>query len=99
MNENREAKEQVTNEELMEHLKEIEIALGATMNGFSTLFALILNKDETKLNNEEKKLIDVAIVAMQSVEENLMHISGFSGKVSTRRVLTLEEFLRRIGSF
>lgn len=103
MNENRETNEQVTNEELMEHLKEIEIALGATMNGFSTLYALILSKEErkldndkTKLDNDEKKMLDMAIIAMQSVESNLMHISGFNGKVSTRKVLTMEEFLSRV---
>ena len=40
MSENKETKQEVTNEQILEHLKEIEIAQGCIANGINTLSML-----------------------------------------------------------
>ena len=46
MSENKETKQEVTNEQILEHLKEIEIAQGCIANGINTLFSLIGERRE-----------------------------------------------------
>lgn len=46
MSENKETKQEVTNEQILEHLKEIEIAQGCIANGISTLFSVMKGREE-----------------------------------------------------
>lgn len=44
MSENKETKQEVTNEELLRHLKEIEMAQGCVLNGINVLIPLSVQK-------------------------------------------------------
>lgn len=83
MSENKEAnKKEVTNEMLLEHLKEIEISQGCIANGINTLFYIIDNrKEELKLSNEEKQMIESGQIAMALLSERMADISGMNKRV------------------
>jgi hypothetical protein len=46
MSEKKENKQEVTNEKILEHLKEIEIAQGCIANGINTLFSVMSERKE-----------------------------------------------------
>lgn len=59
MSENKETKQGVTNEQILEHLKEIEIAQGCIANGINALFCVIgERKEQLKLSMEEVEVIE-----------------------------------------
>ena len=82
MNENKETKQEVTNEQILEHLKEIEIAQGYLANGINTLFSLISKrKEQLKLSSEEVETIHSGQIALCCVTDNMANISGMNEKV------------------
>lgn len=83
MSENKEAnKKEVTNEMLLEHLKEIEISQGCIANGINTLFYIIdKRQEELKLSNEEKQMIESGQIAMALLSERMADISGMNKRV------------------
>lgn len=76
MSENKETKQEVTNEQILEHLKEIEIAQGAIANGINTTFYLLDERaEELKLNKEEIRMIQAGQIAMALVSSRMADIS------------------------
>lgn len=96
MSENKEEnKKEVTNEMLLEHLKEIEISQGCIANGINTLFYIIDNrKEELKLSNEEKQMIESGQIAMALLSERMADISGMNKRVKKIEAeIVKEDFL------
>ena len=82
MSENKETKQEVTNEQILEHLKEIEIAQGCIANGINTLFYVIgERKEQLKLNREEVEMIEAGQVALGCTTDSMADISGMNEKV------------------
>lgn len=78
---NKETKQEVTNEQLLEHLKEIEIAQGCLANGMTALFLLIgKRKEELKLSDIEKQIIECGQIALACLAERMANISGMNEK-------------------
>lgn len=73
MCENKETKQEVTNEQILEHLKEIEIAQGCIANGINALFYVIgERKEQLKLNRAEVELIESGKVALDYTTDNML---------------------------
>lgn len=73
----------VTNEEIMEHLKEIEIAQGCIANGINTLFSVIIERKEwLKLNECEAEMIRHGEIALACVTNKMADISGMNEEIS-----------------
>ena len=82
MSENKETKQEVTNEQILEHLKEIEIAQGCIANGISTLFSVMEGREEQlKLSSEEVEMIESGKIALGCTTDNMANISGMNEKV------------------
>ena len=82
MSENKETKQEVTNEQILEHLKEIEIAQGCIANGINTLFYVIgERKEQLKLNRVEVEMIEIGQIALGCITDNMANISGMNKKV------------------
>lgn len=82
MSENKETKQEVTNEQILEHLKEIEIAQGCIANGINALFSLISErKEQLKLNMIEVKMIESGQSALGCTTDNMANISGMNEQV------------------
>ena len=82
MSENKETKQEVTNEQILEHLKEIEMAQGCIANGINTLFYVIgERKEQLKLNREEVEMIEAGQVALGCTTDSMADISGMNEKV------------------
>lgn len=82
MSENKETKQEVTNEQILEHLKEIEIAQGCIANGINTLFSVMSKrKKQLKLSSEEVETIHSGQIALGCVTNNMANISGMNEKV------------------
>ena len=82
MNENKETKQEVTNEQILEHLKEIEIAQGCIANGINALFYVIgERKEQLKLNRIEVEMIESGKNALGCTTDNMADISGMNEKV------------------
>ena len=82
MSENKETKQEVTNEQILEHLKEIEIAQGCIANGINTLFSLISErKEQLKLSSEEVETIHSGQVALCCLTDRMTDISGMNEEV------------------
>ena len=82
MSENKETKQEVTNEQILEHLKEIEIAQGCIANGINTLFSLISKrKEQLKLSSEEVETIHSGQIALCCLTDRMADISGMNEKV------------------
>ena len=80
--ENKETKQEVTNEQILEHLKEIEIAQGCIANGINTLFYVIgERKEQLKLNSEEVEMIESGKIALACLTDHMADISGMNEKV------------------
>ena len=79
MSENKETKHEVTNEQILEHLKEIEIAQGCIANGINALFGLISErKEQLKLSSEEVETIYAGKIALGCITDNMANISGMN---------------------
>ena len=82
MSENKETKQEVTNEQILEHLKEIEIAQGCIANGINALFYVIgERKEQLKLNRVEVEMIGSGKIALGCITDNMANISGMNEKV------------------
>lgn len=82
MSENKETKQEVTNEQILEHLKEIEIAQGCIANGINALFGLIgKRKEQLKLNMVEVGEIRAGQIALGCITDNMANISGMNEEV------------------
>ena len=82
MSENKETKQEVTNEQILEHLKKIEIAQGCIANGINALFCLIgERKEQLKLNRVEVEIIESGQIALDCLTEHMADISGMNEKV------------------
>lgn len=82
MSENKETKQEVTNEQILEHLKEIEIAQGCIANGINTLFYVIgKRKEQLKLNSEEVEMINAGQIALGCATDRMANISGMNEEV------------------
>ena len=79
MSENKETKQEVTNEQILEHLKEIEIAQGCIANGINTLFYVIgERKEQLKLNRLEVEMIEHGKIALGCLTDRMADISGMN---------------------
>lgn len=82
MSENKETKQEVTNEQILEHLKAIEIAQGCIANGINTLFCVIgERKEQLKLSSEEVEMIEHGQIALGCTTDRMADISGMNEKV------------------
>ena len=82
MSENKETKQEVTNEQILEHLKEIEIAQGCIANGINTLFIIMSKrKEQLKLNKFEVAVIEAGQVAVGCITDSMADISGMNENV------------------
>lgn len=82
MSENKETKQEVTNEQILEHLKEIEIAQGCIANGINTLFIVMSErKEQLKLSMEEVEMIEHGQIAFVCLADRMADISGMNEKI------------------
>ena len=82
MSENKETKQEVTNEQILEHLKEIEIAQGCIANGINTLFYVIgERKEQLKLSSEEVETIHAGQIALGCLTDRMANISGMNERI------------------
>lgn len=82
MSENKETKQEVTNEQILEHLKEIEIAQGCIANGINALFCVIgERKEQLKLNRVEVEMIEHGQIALDCLADRMVDISGMNEKI------------------
>lgn len=81
MSENKETKQEVTNEQILEHLKEIEIAQGYLANGINTLFIVMSErKEQLKLSRGEAEIIEHGQIALACLTDRMADISGMNEK-------------------
>ena len=78
-------KREVENEELLEHLKEIEMSQCAIANGINTIFFLLEEREEElKLNKEEIRMIQEGKIVMALVSSRMADISGMNETVKKK---------------
>jgi len=83
MSENKETKHEVTNEQILEHLKEIEIAQGCIANGINTLFSVMIKrKEQLKLSKSEDEMIGYGEIALACITDHMSDISGMNEKLN-----------------
>ena len=101
MSENKETKQEVTNEQILEHLKEIEIAQGCIANVINTLFSLIgKRREQLKLNRVEVVMIESAQIALGFVTDRMGDISGMNEEIKEENVKEeVENFLDFLKEF
>lgn len=81
-----ETKHEVTNEQILEHLKEIEIAQGGIANGINTLFSVIVErKEQLKLSKSEMEMIRHGEVALVCLTDHMSDISGMNEELNRRK--------------
>lgn len=82
MSENKETKQEVTNEQILEHLKEIEMAQGCIASVINTLFSLISKrKEQLKLDKVEVGMIHSGQIALACLTDSMDNISGMNERV------------------
>ena len=82
--EEKETKE-VTNEQILEHLKEIEIAQGCIANGINTLFSVMSErKEQLKLSSVEAETIRYGEIALACLTDHMSNISGMNEELNRR---------------
>lgn len=80
-----ETKHEVTNEQILEHLKEIEIAQGCIANGINILFSVIIErKEQLKLDKREVEMVRHGEVALVCLTDHMSDISGMNEKLNRR---------------
>lgn len=73
MSENKGTKQEVTNEQILEHLKKIEIAQGCIANSINALFYVIgERKEQLKLNRSEVELIESGKTALDCITDDML---------------------------
>ena len=78
-----ETKHGVTNEQILEHLKEIEIAQGCIANGINTLFSVMIKrKEQLKLSKSEDEMIGYGEIALACITDRMADISGMNEKLN-----------------
>lgn len=86
MSENKETKQEVTNEQILEHLKEIEIAQGCIANGINTLFSVMkARREQLKLSSEEVETIRNGQIVLCFLTDHVAYISGMNEKVQNTK--------------
>ena len=84
---NKQEGKQVTNEEVMEHLNEIENALSLIANVGATLMLAEQNRINGGKENEEiDKMIEHGLLAVAVSVENLGRLSGFNKRVEEMKM-------------
>lgn len=79
MSENKEIKQEVTNEQIIEHLKEMEVAQGCIANAFATLFSLIhARRKMLEFDKSEERIIKSGLNALLMCTNNMSEISGLN---------------------
>ena len=111
MSENRETREEkkdmnkqeVTNEMLLEHLKELEQTQSLLLNSFGTIFTMLLeHKEQLKLDEIEQKLLMVGIDAIDIGLDSLGEKTGMNEvkkkmkNVNVRVITSLDELFNEI---
>ena len=85
MSENKETKQEVTNEQILEHLKEIEIAQGCIANGINTLFSVMSErKEQLKLSSGEAEMIRYGEITLACLTDHMSDISGMNEELNRR---------------
>jgi hypothetical protein len=70
---------EVTNEKILEHLKEIEIAQGNIANGINALFSVMSErKEQLKLSSGEVEMIEHGQIALACLTDHMADISGMN---------------------
>lgn len=83
MSEKKENKQEVTNEKILEHLKEIEIAQGCIANGINTLFSVMIKrKGQLKLSKCEEEMIGYGEIALSCITDRMSDISGMNEELN-----------------
>ena len=83
--ENKETKHEVTNEQILKDLKEIEIAQGCIANGINTLFSVMgERKEQLKLSRVEEEIIKHGQIALGCLTERMINISGMNEELNRR---------------
>lgn len=78
-----ETKHEVTNEQILEHLKEIEIAQGCIANGINTLFSVMIKrKEQLKLSKSEYEMIGYGEIVLACITNHMSDISGMNEKLN-----------------
>ncbi len=81
MSENKETKQEVTNKQILEHLKEIEKSQCAVVNGINTLLSVIgERKKQLKLSRGEMEMIRNGHKALLYIADNMANVSGLNKK-------------------
>lgn len=111
MSENRETREEqkdmnkqeVTNEMLLEYLKELEQTQGLLLNSFGTIFTLLLeHKEQLKLGETEQELLMVGINAIDFGLDSLGEKTGMNEvekkmkNISVKVITSFDELLEEI---
>lgn len=79
------AAKEVTNEQILKHLKEIEIAQGCIANGINTLFSVMSErKEQLKLSKCEEGIIKHGQIALGCLTERMIDISGMNEELNRR---------------
>lgn len=87
MSEKKENKQEVTNEKILEHLKEIEIAQGCIANGINTLFSVMSErKEQLKLSRGEAEMIEHGQIALVCITDRMADISGMNERIKEHAV-------------
>lgn len=72
-------KKEVTNEQIMYHLKEMEVAQGCIANAFATLFSLIhARRKILELGKSEERIIRSGLNALLMCTNNMSEVSGLN---------------------
>lgn len=100
MSENKETKQEVTNEELLRHLKEIEMAQGCIANGINTLFSVMSErKEQLKLSRGEAEMIEHGQIALACLTDRMADISGMNEKARKAREHVCVVSKEEVGEF
>ena len=74
-----ETKREVTNEQIMYHLKEMEVAQGCLANGINTLFSVMSErKEQLRLSRDEAETIKHGNIALACLTDRMFDISGMN---------------------
>lgn len=96
-------KQEITNEMLLEHLKELERMQSLLLNSFGTIFTLLLErKEQLKLSEIEEKLLTVGVNAINIGIDSLGEKTGMNEierkmrNVNVRVITSLDELFKEI---
>lgn len=83
-----------TNNDLLEHLQEVEVALSCIVTAMNTLFVLISDRAEMfDLDNQEKQILKSGQLAMIGCTRKMSDLSGVEEKAKKEK----ERFMERHG--